>query len=385
MNVWCSQQRGDYDNRDPNSEILFLKKKVEQLEAENSSLKEQLSHSPGQTDNPEEEEEEEEEEEDDMDDAEFEAQQAAFNASTKSKMRTSVSAEAYGQFNQREEFTAPVHAKTEEQMKRLEAVLKKSFMFNNLIDEHFKVIINAVEEVKEIEPEHVLIKEGDSGDVMYIIESGKFVAKKNIYDTDAEGNKTLIEMKPVKDCFPGDVFGELALLYSTPRAASVVAAEKSVVWKLDRGTFNAIVKEGAMKERQKRENFLNNVPILEALNQVERSNLSEILKRHVYKERTQLIKKGDKGENFFILEAGTAQATDDSSAVLKDYAEKDYFGELALLGNTVRACDVFVNADSVVLSVDQASFNRLLGKLEKIMADAKLLQYGESLIDSSKQ
>lgn len=39
--------------------------------------------------------------------------------------------------------------------------------------------------------------------------------------------------------------------------------------------------------------------ILEALNQVERSNLSEILKRHVYKEKTQLIKKGEKVRIFF--------------------------------------------------------------------------------------
>ena len=130
--------------------------------------------------------------------------------------------------------------------------------------------------------------------------------------------------------------------------------------------------------------FLNNVPILQTLNQVERANLCEILKRHVYKERTQLIKRGEKGDSFFILESGTAKAVGEDGAELKSYVEKDYFGELALLGNTVRACDVFVDPESVVLSVDQASFNRLLGKLEKIMADAKIQQYGESLIDATK-
>ena len=246
---------------------------------------------------------------------------------------------------------------------------------------------------------------------------GKFYAKKNIYETQDDGTKKLLEQKIVKECGSGDAFGELALLYSTPRAASVVAAETSVVWKLDRSTkifytsstknhdsffkfpeskfsihfyqksgatFNAIVKEGAMNQRKKREEFLNNVPILEALNQVERANLCEILKRHVYKERTQLIKRGEKGDSFFILESGTAKAVGEDGAELKSYVEKDYFGELALLGNTVRACDVFVDPESVVLSVDQASFNRLLGKLEKIMADAKIQQYGESLIDATK-
>eukprot|EP00400_MALV-I_sp_L67-5_P001288 gene1288-166_t len=383
MSTWCSQQRGDYDNRDPNGEILYLKKQVAELQQQNSELKAQLST--GEVAD-EVDEESEEDEDDEMGDDEFEAQQRAFAQGEKSKMRTSVSAEAYGQFNQRKEFTAPVHPKNEDQTKRLTDTLKRSFMFSNLIDEHFKIIIDAVEEVKEIPTDHVLIKEGDSGDCMYIIESGKFIAKKNVYDgtTDADGNKNVTEQKAVKDCFRGDVFGELALLYSTPRAASVVAAEPSVVWKLDRDTFNAIVKEGAMKERQKREAFLNNVPILEALNQVERANLSEILKRHVYTAKTQLIKKGEKGEQFFILESGSAQALGPDGGVLKQYQAKDYFGELALLGNTVRACDVFVDPNSVVLSVDQASFNRLLGKLEKIMADAKISQYGSSMIDVTK-
>jgi len=39
----------------------------------------------------------------------------------------------------------------------------------------------------------------------------------------------------------------LALLYNCPRAAKVVAASPTVtLWKLDRETFNAIVKEAAM-------------------------------------------------------------------------------------------------------------------------------------------
>ena len=206
------------------------------------------------------EDEEEEDEDDEIDDDEFERQQAAFNAGGGKTMRTSVSAEAYGQFNQREAFVPKVHPKTDDQTARLTATLQNSFMFNNLIETDFKVILDAVEEVKEVQPETFIITEGDAGDCLYIIEAGKFYAKKNIYDTAPDGTKTLKEQKIVKECGPGDAFGELALLYSTPRAASVVAAETSVVWKLDRATFNAIVKDGAMKQREKREAFLKNVP-----------------------------------------------------------------------------------------------------------------------------
>ena len=97
-------------------------------------------------------------------------------------------------------------------------------MFAELIDSDLKIIIDAVEEVAEIQPETAIITEGDAGDCLYIIESGKFYAKKNIYETQDDSTKKLLEQKIVKECGSGDAFGELALLYSTPRAASVVAA-----------------------------------------------------------------------------------------------------------------------------------------------------------------
>jgi cAMP-dependent protein kinase regulator len=44
---------------------------------------------------------------------------------------------------------------------------------------------------------------------------------------------------------PGDAFGELALLYNAPRAATIKAKVASQLWVLDRNTFNHIVKDAA--------------------------------------------------------------------------------------------------------------------------------------------
>lgn len=45
-------------------------------------------------------------------------------------------------------------------------------------------------------------------------------------------------------------FGELALLYNAPRAASIRAKTDVVLYSLDRETFNNIVKEAVIKKRQ---------------------------------------------------------------------------------------------------------------------------------------
>ena len=48
---------------------------------------------------------------------------------------------------------------------------------------------------------------------------------------------------------PGESFGELALLYNAPRAASIKSKTACTLFALDRECFNHIVKEAAIKKR----------------------------------------------------------------------------------------------------------------------------------------
>jgi cAMP-dependent protein kinase regulator len=72
----------------------------------------------------------------------------------------------------------------------------------------------------------------------------------------------------------------------------------------------------------------------------------------------------------YVVKSGKLEAAVDGK-VMKTYAGGDYFGELALLvGSTgLRQATVTATEPSVLLSIDRASYNRLLGNADKLLAE----------------
>jgi len=277
-----------------------------------------------------------------------------------SRQRASVSAEAYGSWNQKKPFDPPQHAKTEEQSERLHRILSRSFMFSSLSEKDFGVVLLAMKEVSFL-PGEQIIREGDDGDFLCLIEKGNPECKKMI-----DG-----EEKVVKQCAPGDIFGELALLYNAKRAASVYATDACVAWQLDRETFNHIVKEAASRQTGRYVELLEKVTVFFSLDDYQRVQVSDALKTHTFQKDEIVIQQGDEGQDFYIVEEGALTALKQREGQLDEvmqYSAGSYFGELAMLKDEPRAATVKVTSDTAkVLSLDRRSFERLLGPLRDLL------------------
>ena len=77
---------------------------------------------------------------------------------------------------------------------------------------------------------------------------------------------------------PGEAFGELALLYNAPRAATIKADTASTLFALNRDTFNNVVKDAAVEKRNRYETFLSKVELLDTMNPYERTSLADVIK-----------------------------------------------------------------------------------------------------------
>lgn len=189
--------------------------------------------------------------------------------------------------------------KTEDQKKRIGDKISKSFMFAHLHEKDKNTVIDAMSEKKVSRGEYV-IKQGEDGDHLYVVESGHLDCTKRF------GNDT--QDKYLLTYGPGDSFGELALLYNAKRAANIKAKTDSVLWCLDRETFNNIVKQAAINKRERYEKFLSGIKILSDMDDYERGKIADALKPIHFSTDEYVIRQGEDGKSFFFIENGTAVA-----------------------------------------------------------------------------
>lgn len=281
---------------------------------------------------------------------------------SKQKPRASISAEAFGTWNKKSEFKPRVIQKTFEQIEQLKTRLDKSFMFSVLDDSEKEMIIQAMEE-RNFAPGQWVISQGDDGNELFVVEQGSLECSKVFKQGD--------DAKVLKNYGPGEAFGELSLLYNTPRAASIQALTESTCWVLDRDCFNHIVKDAAMKKREKYEKILNKVEILQGIDPYEKMQIADALKPVNFNPGDFIIKQGDWGELFYMIEEGTAIALKGMNGLpcvkVKDYEAGDYFGELSLLKGQPRAASIQATEKIKCLTLDRKSFIRMLGPLSEIM------------------
>jgi len=210
--------------------------------------------------------------------------------------------------------------KTQEQRKRIQVSISNNFLFKNLDEEQYTDVVNAMSEKRAVNGD-IVIKQGGVGDFFYVVETGTldiFISK--------NGNPPI----KVGDYGPGASFGELALMYNAPRAATIVATSDCILWALDRITFRKILMENTSRKRKMYEIFLEEVPLLQSLEPYERHKIADALESVTYNDGEIVIKQGDVGENFYLMESGEATVLqEDDQGVVREIStlhKGEYFG-----------------------------------------------------------
>ncbi|KAL0023027.1 hypothetical protein WJX79_001295 [Trebouxia sp. C0005] len=208
-------------------------------------------------------------------------------------------------------------------------------------------------------------REGEEGDNFYVIESGQFKATK----VDGNNEKLLFTYR-------GEgAFGELALMYNCPRAATVMAESHGVVWGMERCTFRSIIVVSTMEKRQRYEASLASMPLFAALSPEQRAIIADCLSLETFEMGEYILKEGEElssTSKFYLVQSGIVECFkqfNGQSQHVKTIEAGGFFGEVALVEHVnVRAADCIAKDRVKLLSMGRDTFERLMGPAETILA-----------------
>jgi len=272
------------------------------------------------------------------------------------------------------DFTPPKHPKTEVEAKFLDDALGSNFIFSDLSEEERSMLIDAMQKETATESK-IIIKQGDTeGDFFYIVQKGKI--------------NFVVDGNAVGSCGAGGSFGELSLLYDSPRAATCVAGDDTVLWKVDQGTFRHLLARSAKEGEENIIEILSKIDLFKELNRQTITKFADVLSTVKFKAGEKIVEKGQKGDVFYIVQNGQVRVHDiglgDSSFDDETHEAGYWFGERALMTGNPRAATVTAMTEVDVLACDRETFETAIGPLESILGQASRKRFIKSVPIFSK-
>ncbi len=247
----------------------------------------------------------------------------------------------------------------------LEAFSKNALLSSMTNEQKTSVIEQMARQV--VPANSKVVTQGEPGTNLFVIESGSVTVSKTTPEK-PEGT-VLVKLGP------GTVFGELAILYNSPRAATVTTDSDTALWFVDRFTFRRVTRNVGETTIKRVTRFLQEVPLLQPLSEFEREKVAEALEEVSYTKGDVICSEGDEGDCMYFLVSGGCAAYKKSAqtdgGLIKEYKEPGaFFGELALKeGNEGRrqATVMCSEPNTWLLKLGRDAFKLLLGPLDQLL------------------
>jgi len=239
----------------------------------------------------------------------------------------------------------PSAPKDPETKARLERILANNILLASLTHEGKATVVEAYERM-EVAKNVALVREGDTGDCCYIVESGKLSC-----DMKEKGHRC--------DYNPGQTFGELALMYGNIRAATITVLPTQtltpcVLWRLDRNIFKKIVLNAAQPNQHLFLDFIATVQLFSSLSLEDKERIVTCSHHLLYHQGQVLLEAGHmSAERYvYLIKSGRVAIIAEHNEV-EMLGPRDFFGEKAILFDECPTADAVAREESEVFRVPE--------------------------------
>lgn len=279
------------------------------------------------------------------------------------------------------DYVKKVVEKGDSMRKLIYDAIKPNVLFESNTEDELREILDVFEPCS-FNAMDVVIQQGDKGDDFYVVESGELSITVHMASDDGSQrisvmDKSVDEIR-VGTYQDGSAFGELALIYGSPRAATITATDDCKLWRIKRGWYRGVVGQHRQRLYREKVEFLPKVSvgkksIGEVLGKAEIDTMAQLLKQEYFYEGDVILREGQKGNTFYIIQSGEVSIyrKDLGDEPIATLGKEKFFGEKALLSDDLRQATVVAKSPKVVCYVMiRSDFTRVLGDLQDIIDGA---------------
>lgn len=203
----------------------------------------------------------------------------------------------------------PSYERTDKMLLELMAFTRDFKLFENIsmTNEHQNICktMNLV----HFKPNEIIVRQGDPGDSFFYILNGSVkivISKKYDIGLDSEQSKVTVD-KYIGDLKAGQTFGELSLIYGTPRSATIIAVINSALIKIDKASFDTYVKDIFDNQLKDQIDFMKICPIFHKIPKETLIKLAITTERKKFITNQVILKSKNKSDNLYIVRRGTVK------------------------------------------------------------------------------
>jgi len=257
------------------------------------------------------------------------------------------------------------YEKTEEIRSLIFDAIKPNVLFENDTKAEVLQIID-VFKPQEYKKGDVVIQQGDEGSEFFVVESGNLTIQIAVKGEDGEESQV-----HGGNYGRGGAFGEIALIFDTPRAATIKATSDCRLWSLDKKTFRSVIQQLRYEEHKEKNVFIKNCVVngkkfTEVFDPMQVEDLTIATKVDTYKMGEVILREGVMGDTFYIVKSGTIESyATEAIGTTKVLGEKEVFGTTSLLKGVASPFTYKAMSDDVeVYYLTRLDFESILGSLK---------------------
>ena len=214
----------------------------------------------------------------------------------------------------------PLTKKTPEDSASIINAFNSHFIFSCLTEED-KELIAEYMQLYSYQESSYIFKQGMPSKSFYVIKSGTV--------------EVIVNRKKVNKLNEGDGFGELALISSSERSATMRCLRPTTVWMIERDLFKKLIEDISTQTFEQNRMFLDKIQLLSSLHSEQKDSLAASMISFKFKSGQTIVKEGEKGDTMYIIKEGKVLVFKNGKEV-NQLKSGSIFGEQALITHTVR-------------------------------------------------